>query len=109
MLVQVQGVIQQGAHIAVHREVELGIVPFDGRKEFIDTDFGVQLLSYLASECLDRTFTRLNLAARCLPIILPFAVAPLGGEDSIPFADDGGYDFYCLYNQKMVRLGLYST
>lgn len=62
MLVQVQGVIQQGAHIAVHREVELGIVPFDGRKEFIDTDFGVQLLSYLASECLDRTFTRLNLA-----------------------------------------------
>lgn len=91
-----------------NQDSNTNILKFCDNLQFIDTDFGVQLLSYLASESLDRTFARLNLATRCLPIILPFAVAPLGGEDSIPFADDGGYDFYCLHNQKMVRFGLYS-
>ena len=87
--------ISDGAPInAGHREVELGIVPFNFRKEFIDTDFSVQFLSYLAPECLDGAFARLDLAAWGLPIVFPFAVAPLGGEYSITFADYGGDDFY---------------
>ena len=89
-----QGVIQKGAHITVHREVELGIVPLDGREKFIDTDFGVQLLSYLAPKRLDGAFARLDLATWGLPIVFPLAIAPLGGEDSITLADDGGDDFY---------------
>ena len=62
VLIQLQGVVYQGAHIAMHREMEHGIVSLDGSKEFIDTDFGVQLLSYLAPERLDWAFPGFYLA-----------------------------------------------
>ena len=86
----------------MHREVELWIVPFNGSKEFIDTDFRVQFLSYLAPECLDGAFARLDLAAWCLPIVLPLAVAPLGGEYLVFLADDGCNYFYRLHKDSSV-------
>ena len=81
----------------MHRKVELGIVPLDGGKEFIDTDFRVQFLPDLAAKCLNGALPRLNLATGGLPIVLPFAIAPLGGENGISFTDDGGNDFYCFH------------
>ena len=80
MLIQMQGVVYQGAHIAMHREMELGIVSLDGSKEFIDTDFGVQLLSYLAPERLDWAFPGFYLAARKLPLIFKLSVFALGAN-----------------------------
>lgn len=80
VLIQMQGVVYQGAHKAMHREMEHGIVSLDGSKEFIDTDFGVQLLSYLAPERLDWAFPGFYLASRKLPLIFKLSVFALGGK-----------------------------
>ena len=73
--------------------MELGIVPFNGRKEFIDIDFRVELFPNLTDQRSLGAFSRLNLASWVLPVVFPLAIAPLGGENRVSPADDGGNYF----------------
>ena len=79
------------AEEAVHREVELRIVPFDGMQQFPDGDAGFQLLPNFAADGLLGCLPRFDFAARELPPVLPVAGSPLGGEDAVlGVVDDGG-------------------
>lgn len=92
VLVQVDGFTLQGADVAVHREVELRIVPVDGGEEFVDADFGIQFLADFADKRFLRCLSHFNLSARELPPVLPRPVTPLGGKNLVPLPD------YCRYH-----------
>ena len=80
-----------GTEEAVHREVELGVVPLDGVQEFAHSDAGVQFLPDFAAEGLLGRLAGFDLAARELPPVLPVAGPALGGEDAVlGVVDDGG-------------------
>ena len=80
-----------GAEEAVHREVELRVVPLDGVQQFPDGDAGLQLLPDLAAQRLLGRLPGFNLAARELPPVLPVARPPLCGEDAVlGIVDNGG-------------------
>ena len=98
MLVQVQGIAGKRAHVAVHSEVKVGIVPFDGVEELVYPDLGIKFFLDLAVERLYGRFTRFNLAPRPLPVILPRAIASLGGEYQVSFTDYGGDYFYAFHD-----------
>ena len=91
VLFEAEVVALQVAAEAVHGEVEVGIVPFDGLDEVLDGDVRLKLFPQLALEGLLGAFARLYLAAGELPVAFPLALAALGGEEaSGVVVDDGG-------------------
>ena len=64
-----QGVmaVTEVAEVAVHGEVEVGIVVVDGGMEAVDHDGGVKFFFDFTEEGLFVGFTRLHFAARKLP------------------------------------------
>ena len=78
-------------------QMELGIIPLDGMEKLVDADLRGQLFADLAQKRLLRRLARLHFPARELPPVLERAIPALGGEDPVPFPDDGGNDFDSLH------------
>lgn len=70
------------AKVAMHSEVKLRIVPFHRLHKVLHGDARLQLLPNLASQGFLCRLSRLDLSAGKLPVILPFAITPLRGEDA---------------------------
>lgn len=101
MLLEFQVAGHDAAPVAVHGEVEGGIVIVDSGDEAVDADLGVKFLHYLAPERLFHGLAGLGLASRHLPPVLVFAVTPLGGEDlAFGIADDRCYYRDCFHERK---------
>ena len=92
MLVETDGVGRERAEIAAHREMEIGVIPLDRRKQAVDHDFGGEFLADFPHKRLLGRLAGFDFPARELPPVLPGAIAPLGGKEFVSPADDGGYD-----------------
>ena len=93
MLQEGQVRVSKGASETVHRQMESGIVIVDSTDKRTDGDVGIQFLAYLANKRLLGGLTGLDLTARKLPPVLPFAISALGGEDTaLGIIDDSGYN-----------------
>lgn len=85
------------ADIAVHREMESRIVVLHRHDKLVDRDLCVQLLTYLAPQCVLTAFALLNFAAGKLPPVFPLAIAALRGKHQTVAADNGSHHFYMLH------------
>ena len=98
MLLEGQRTAEHAAEVAVHGQMELGVVVFDGLEQASDGDVRFQLLAYLATQSLLGRLAGLDLAAGKLPPVFPLAVATLRGEDaSFGIADDCRHHFNLLH------------
>ena len=103
MLLQFQQSALHVAEVAVHREMELRIVPFHRIHQSLHHDARLQLLQYLAFEGLFRRFPRFHLPARKLPPVLVVAISPLRGEDAPLLIVNN-----CCYNSNLFALLAFS-
>lgn len=85
----------------MHGEAEFGIIPFDRVEVFVYADFCIQFFADFADESLLVSLSRLNFATGPFPPILPFAIAALGGEYLVSFADDGCNNFYSFHSSDL--------
>ena len=85
------------ADIAVHREMESRIVVLHRHDKPVDRDLCVQLLTYLAPQCVLTAFALLYLAAGKLPPVFPLAITALCGKHQTVAADNGSHHFYMLH------------
>ena len=97
MLIQMQGLRQQRAHEAVHRQMELRIVPFDRMEELVDADLRRELLADFPDQRSLRRLSDLHFPARELPPVLEIAITPLGGKYLVSLADNRCYYFDCFH------------
>ena len=88
MLVEVDVLGGEGAYVAVHCEVEGGVVPFDGFQKGSYGDVGVEFFTDFAYEGFLWGFARFDFSSGELPPALPLSVPALGGEDFSIFDDD---------------------
>jgi len=96
MFFQRVAAVGEVAKIAVHGEVEVGVVVFDSCVVLVDDYHGIHLLLQLAKERLFTALTLLYLATGELPPAAPLAIASLGGEYAVAVADDGCHHFDAL-------------
>lgn len=100
VLVEMERLREEGTHIAVHSEMELGIVPFNGCKIFVNADFRIQFLTDLPHKGLLRALPFLNLTSRQFPPVLPVSIAPLGGKNPVTLTYDCRYNFNPFHTGK---------
>ena len=93
VLFQGEIAIAEVAEVAVHGEVEVGVVVFDSGLKAIDHDGGVKLFFDFTEEGFLMGLSWLHLAAWKLPPATPLAIAALGGEDAAAVEDDGSDHF----------------
>ena len=93
MFIQVRRRPVQRAQKAMHREMELGVVPFDRVQQVAHDDGTGQFLGDFPAQGIFPAFAGLHLPAGKLPPVFPGAVAPLGGENAALLDDEGRDDF----------------
>lgn len=98
VLFQFQAPTLHAAQVAMHGQVERGVIPIYCLHEALHDNPRFQFLPYLAAERLLGRFARLHLASRELPEVLPLAIAPLCGKNLISLMDYRGYYFYAFHN-----------
>ena len=96
MLVEAHLLAGEGAKVAVESEMEGGVVPFHGFKQFPDGDLSGEFLPDLALQGLLGSLSRLDFPAREFPPVLEVTVTPLRGENAVAAANDRGDHFYML-------------
>ena len=90
------------ADVAVHRQMEVGIVVFYRIEQSVDCDPDGKFLSDLSGEGLRGCLSGLNLPAGKFPISFPFPVASLCSQDFAVSDDDGCHDFNLLHLSFML-------
>ena len=83
--------------IAVHDEVEPGVVILYSAEPVSNCYLGGKFFTYLPSQCLGGLFSGFHLSAGEFPPAFPFAISALCGKCKAVTLDDGGYHFYCLF------------
>ena len=92
MLLQHQGAGKHPAVKADHGKMEIRIIILHPGDLLPGGNLRIQLLPDFPDQGLPGGFPGLDFPAGKLPPVLPGAVAPLGGKNSVPPADDGGGD-----------------
>ena len=82
------------AEVAMHGEVEVGVVVVYCDEQAFHGDLCCQLLAYFSLQSNFGRFARLHLSARKLPPVFPFAITTLCGKYALAVADYGGNHFY---------------
>ena len=77
----------------MHREMELGVVPFDRIQQVAHDDGAGKFLGDFPAQGVLPAFPRLHLPAGEFPPVFPGPVAPLGGENAALLDDEGRDDF----------------
>ena len=81
------------ARVAAHRQVKRRIIILYRVDQMPDADLCLQLFPDFTTQSVLRALPSLDFPARELPVVFPLAIAPLGGENRVSPADDGGNYF----------------
>ena len=93
MFIQVRRLLLQHAQEAMHREMELRIIPFDRVQQVPYVNGAGELFGDFPAQGVLPAFAGLHLSAGEFPPVLPGAVAPLGCENAALPEDQGRDDF----------------
>ena len=86
--------VEEMAEIAMHCEMEFGVVVVDGCMEAVDYDFGIQFFFDFTHEGFFPAFSLLDFTAWEFPPAAPLTIAALGGKDLVVVENDCGNHFY---------------
>lgn len=90
------------AKVAVHGQVEGGVVVFHGTKKFTHVHLDGEFFLEFALECLLRGLAAFHFAARELPEPLVFAVAALRSKNLVAILNDSCYNFDMFHEAKFM-------
>ncbi len=93
VLAELDSAVGNAAEVAVHGEVECGVVVLDGAEAAAYVNADAELFRYLAVQRRLGTLARFDFPAWEFPHPLEFAVSALGGENLPVPMYDGRYDF----------------
>ena len=85
---------EEMAEVAMHGEMEFGVVVVDGCMEAVNYDFGIQFFFDFTHEGFFTAFSLLDFTAWEFPPATPLTIAALGGKDLVVVNNDCGNHFY---------------
>ena len=86
--------VEEMAEIAMHCEMEFGVVVVDGCMEAVNYDFGIQFFFDFTHEGFFPAFSLLDFTAWEFPPATPLTIAALGGKDLVVVNNDCGNHFH---------------
>ena len=97
MLIQMHGFGYEGAYKAMHRQMEIRVIPFNRIKQLSHLNLCIQFLTNLTNQGILRAFPTLNLSSREFPSAFKLAISSLSGKYPSFFKDYCCNNFNCFH------------